>query len=69
LAGSHDEGGTLNQIIAHESDDACAELTRLSIHITNTTAGEYLQCSGQRRDGTGFRSVSLGNFVQDDSRC
>jgi PAS domain S-box-containing protein len=48
------EGDTLNQIVSHMSDDACAELTRPSIHITNTTAGEYLQCSGRRRDGTEF---------------
>jgi PAS domain S-box-containing protein len=60
------EGGTLNQIVSHMSDDACAELTRPSIHITNTTAGEYLQCNGRRRDGTEFPiEVSLGNFEQD----
>ncbi len=59
-------GGTLTQIIAHVSDNVCAELTRPGTPIINTKAGEYLQCSGRRRDGTEFPiEVSLGSFEQD----
>jgi len=59
-------GGTLEQIISHVSDDVCAELTKSNAPITRTVAGEYLQCSGRRRDGTELPiEVSLGSFEQD----
>jgi PAS domain S-box-containing protein len=59
-------GKPLDQIITHLPDDVCAELTRPNTPMINTTAGEYLQCSGRRRDGTEFSiEVSLGSFEQD----
>ncbi len=62
-------GSTLDRIISHAPDDLCAELTQPSAAITNTVAGEYLQCSGCRRDGTEFPiEVSLGSFEQDGER-
>jgi PAS domain S-box-containing protein len=59
-------GGTLEQLIPRLTDSACAELVKSGHPITNTVAGEYLQCSGRRQDGTEFPvEVSLGNFEQD----
>ncbi len=59
-------GGTLDQIIATAPDTGGAILTQPDQPIANTTAGDYLQCNGCRRDGTEFPiEVSVGNFDQD----
>jgi len=59
-------GGTLDQLIPRTSADACAELSEPGGPIRATVAGEYLQCSGRRRDGTEFPvEVSLGDFEQN----
>jgi PAS domain S-box-containing protein len=60
------DGGALEQIIPRMSANACAELLQPDRQTAAATAGEYLQCSGRRRDGTEFPiEVSLGNFEQD----
>jgi PAS domain S-box-containing protein len=59
-------GGTLEQLIPSVASSACAELLQAGHPITNTAPGEYLQCSGRRRDGTEFPiEVSLGCFEQN----
>ena len=48
------DGGTLETIIPRSSASDCAELIQPDQQIAPTAAGEYLQCSGRRRDGTEF---------------
>jgi PAS domain S-box-containing protein len=59
-------GRTLDQIISQLSDDVCTDLIQAHAPIVNTEAGEYLQCTGRRQDGTELPiEVSLGSFEQD----
>jgi PAS domain S-box-containing protein len=59
-------GQPITQLIPHLSDDSCAEMLNATAEISDTPAGEYLQCYGQRQDGTQFPiEVSLGRFEQD----
>jgi PAS domain S-box-containing protein len=60
------DNGALEQIIPRLADSACAELLQPGQPIVNTAPGEYLQCSGRRRDGGEFPiEVSLGQFEQN----
>jgi PAS domain S-box-containing protein len=59
-------GHTLDQIISQLSDNVCADLIQAQAPIVTTEAGEYLQCTGRRQDGTELPiEVSLGSFEQD----
>ena len=62
-------GQPIGQLLPRFDDDLCAEVADASVQLPDTPAGEYLQCYGQRHDGTQFPiEVSLGRFEQDRQR-
>ncbi len=62
-------GQPIAQLIPRFNADPCAEAVNTTAQIPATPAGEYLQCYGQRHDGTQFPiEVSLGHFEQDRQR-
>jgi PAS domain S-box-containing protein len=59
-------GQPITQLIPRLDTDQCTEMLNASAEISDTPAGEYLQCTGQRQDKTQFPiEVSLGRFEQD----
>ncbi|GEM_PF-1041787 len=62
-------GQPITQLIPRFNSDSCAEVVDTATELPATPAGEYLQCDGQRQDGTQFPiEVSLGRFEQDQQR-
>jgi PAS domain S-box-containing protein len=59
-------GQPIAQLIPRFNADPCAEVVDTTAELPDTPAGDYLQCYGQRQDGTQFPiEVSLGRFEQD----
>jgi PAS domain S-box-containing protein len=62
-------GQPITQLIPRLDHDQCTEMLSAVAEVSDTPAGEYLQCTGQRQDGTQFPiEVSLGRFEQDRRR-
>lgn len=59
-------GQPLTQLIPRFTHESCAELLSAALESLHTPVDQYLQCYGQRQDGTEFPiEVSLGHFDQD----
>jgi PAS domain S-box-containing protein len=62
-------GQPIAQLIPRFDGDPCGKVVDTTAELPDTPAGEYLQCYGQRQDGTQFPiEVSLGRFEQDQQR-